>query len=90
MTIEGTARVLIADLVGGSTALAARPDYDRAALVLFVGSDPVVSHGHTVAMPNPRGKLREMRSPGRDLGRRSAADRDRARPNIPVTLRVGP
>ncbi|XVQ14726.1 molybdopterin-containing oxidoreductase family protein [Spirillospora sp. CA-255316] len=62
LTIDGTAKPLVADLVGGSRSLSARPDYDNAAFVMYVGSNPVVSHGHTVAMPNPRGRLREMRT----------------------------
>nr|WP_241831121.1 molybdopterin-dependent oxidoreductase [Parafrankia soli] len=34
MTIDGTAKVLTADLVGGSPALSGRPDYDNASFVL--------------------------------------------------------
>ena len=60
LTIDGTAKVLISDLVGGSAALSGRPDYDRATFVMLVGSNPVVSHGHTVAMPNPKGYLRAL------------------------------
>lgn len=55
MTIDGTAKVLIADLMGGTSALSGRPDYDNADLLLLVGTNPVVSHGHNIAMPNPRG-----------------------------------
>jgi anaerobic selenocysteine-containing dehydrogenase len=62
LTIDGTAKVLVSDLVGGSAALSARPDYDRAALVVYVGSNPVVSHGHTVAMPDPVTSLRALRT----------------------------
>ncbi|MBL7486864.1 molybdopterin-dependent oxidoreductase [Frankia sp. AgB1.9] len=61
LTIDGTAKALISDLMGGSPALSGRPDYDNATFVLFVGSNPVVSHGHTVAMPNPTGTLRALR-----------------------------
>lgn len=60
MTIDGTAKVLIADLMGGTSALSGRPDYDNAELLLLVGTNPVVSHGHNIAMPNPRGYLREL------------------------------
>ncbi|MGY4708507.1 molybdopterin-containing oxidoreductase family protein [Mycolicibacterium sp. CBM1] len=60
LTIDGTAKVLIAELMGGSSALTGRPDYAGAELVLLIGSNPVVSHGHTIAMPNPRGALREL------------------------------
>jgi anaerobic selenocysteine-containing dehydrogenase len=60
LTIDGTAKVLISDLVGGSVALSGRPDYDRATFVVFVGSNPVVSHGHSVAMPDPVSAIREL------------------------------
>lgn len=61
LTIDGTAKSLVADLVGGSPALSGRPDDDNATFMMYVGSNPVVSHGHTVAMPNPTGRLRELR-----------------------------
>jgi len=60
LTIDGTAKVLIADLVGGAVALSGRPDYDRAELVLFLGTNPVVSHGHSVAIPDPVSALRAL------------------------------
>src|SRR5947208_4358637 len=53
LTIDGTAKVLVSDLVGGAVALSGRPDYDRAELVLFFGTNPVVSHGHSFAIPDP-------------------------------------
>ncbi|CAJ1502580.1 molybdopterin-dependent oxidoreductase [[Mycobacterium] kokjensenii] len=64
MTIDGTAKVLIADLMGGTSALSGRPDYDNTELLLLVGTNPVVSHGHNIAMPNPRGYLRELTARG--------------------------
>ncbi|PXW35653.1 UNVERIFIED_CONTAM: anaerobic selenocysteine-containing dehydrogenase [Williamsia faeni] len=60
LTIDGTAKVLISDLVGGSTALSGRPDYVNTDFVILIGSNPVVSHGHTIAMPNPKGTLKEL------------------------------
>ncbi|MCV7100983.1 molybdopterin-containing oxidoreductase family protein [Mycobacterium palustre] len=60
MTIDGTAKVLVSDLVGGSIALSGRPDYDNAEFVLLIGTNPVVSHGHNIAMPNPKGYLRAL------------------------------
>ena len=62
LTIDGTAKVLVSDLVGGAVALSGRPDYDRAAFVMFFGSNPVVSHGHSVAIPDPVSAIRELRS----------------------------
>jgi anaerobic selenocysteine-containing dehydrogenase len=61
LTIDGTAKVLVSDLVGGSVALNPRPDYDRSRFVMYVGCNPVVSHGHTVAMPDPVNALRALR-----------------------------
>ncbi|HKP43148.1 molybdopterin-containing oxidoreductase family protein [Mycobacterium sp.] len=60
LTIDGTAKVLISDLMAGSQALTGRPDYDNATFVMMIGSNPVVSHGHTVGLPNPRGAIREL------------------------------
>ena len=60
LTIDGTAKVLMAELMGGSSALTGRPDYDNATFAMLIGSNPVVSHGHTVGLPNPRGALREL------------------------------
>lgn len=60
LTIDGSAKVLIADLMGGTAALSGRPDYDRAEMVILVGTNPIVSHGHTVAMANPKGYLKGL------------------------------
>lgn len=60
LTIDGTAKVLMADLMGGTPSLGARPDYDNATFVMLIGSNPVVSHGHSVGMPNPRGVIRNL------------------------------
>ncbi len=60
LTIDGTAKVLMAELMGGSSALTGRPDYDHATFAMFIGSNPVVSHGHTVGLPNPRGAIRGL------------------------------
>jgi anaerobic selenocysteine-containing dehydrogenase len=62
LTIDGTAKSLTAALVGGFPGLNPRPDYDRAGLVVFLGVNPVVSHGHTTAMPSPTTTIRELRA----------------------------
>jgi anaerobic selenocysteine-containing dehydrogenase len=61
LTIDGTAKVLVSDLVGGFTGLNPRPDYERCQLLVYIGVNPVVSHGHTVAMPDPVTKIRDLR-----------------------------
>jgi anaerobic selenocysteine-containing dehydrogenase len=64
LTIDATAKVLISDLMGGSPALTARPDFDNTALLIYIGCNPVVSHGHTVAMPDPVSAIRSIRRHG--------------------------
>ena len=64
--------------MGGSSALTGRPDYDNAAFMMFIGSNPVVSHGHTVGLPNPRGAIRDLAKRAERLGRRPPPYRDRA------------
>lgn len=53
LTIDGTAKVLVSSLIGGFPGLNPRVDYDRANLVIYIGVNPVVSHGHATAMPLP-------------------------------------
>jgi anaerobic selenocysteine-containing dehydrogenase len=61
MTIDSAARRLVADLVAGFPGIDARPDRAGARLVLYVGINPVVSHGHSVGHPDPVRALRELR-----------------------------
>ncbi|MGE2721776.1 molybdopterin-containing oxidoreductase family protein [Mycolicibacterium celeriflavum] len=60
LTIDGTAKPLISDLVGGFMGLSGRTDFDEADFLLLVGVNPVVSHGHAISMPNPTGTVREI------------------------------
>lgn len=53
LTIDGTAKVLVASLVGGFPGLHPRADYERTRLLLYIGINPVVSHGHAMSMPVP-------------------------------------
>jgi anaerobic selenocysteine-containing dehydrogenase len=62
LTIDGTAKSLAATLMGGFPGLSPRPDYERAKLVVFLGINPVISHGHGTAMPSPTTTLRELRA----------------------------
>ena len=58
LTIDGTAKTLVASLVGGFPGFSPRPDYDNINLVIYIGINPMVSHGHTIAMPNPAQTIR--------------------------------
>ncbi len=51
LTIDGTAKTLVAALTGQFPGLSSRPDYDNAELLLLIGINPLVSHGHNVALP---------------------------------------
>jgi len=62
LTIDGTAKVLVAHQMGGFPGLNPHVDRERARLVLYVGVNPVVSHGHTSAQPDPVTALRELRA----------------------------
>lgn len=64
LTIDGTAKPLIADLMGGFVGLSGRPDYDNVDFLIFVGTNPVVSHGHAIAVPNPTGTIRALAKRG--------------------------
>jgi anaerobic selenocysteine-containing dehydrogenase len=64
LTIDGTAKSLVATLVGGFTGFSPRPDYDHINLVIYIGINPMVSHGHTVAMPNPAKTIRATAARG--------------------------
>src|SRR5262249_21238217 len=62
LTIDGTAKPLVASLVGGFPGLNSRPHRPDARLVVYVGINPVVSHGHTVALPDPVTAIPELRT----------------------------
>jgi anaerobic selenocysteine-containing dehydrogenase len=62
LTIDGTAKVLIAGEVGGFPGLSPHVDTDRAGLVVYIGINPVVSHGHAYGLPDPVNTLRALRA----------------------------
>ncbi|HEY6316353.1 MAG TPA: molybdopterin-dependent oxidoreductase, partial [Acidimicrobiia bacterium] len=61
LTIDGTAKLLVSHQVGGFPGLNPHVDTEHARLVVYVGVNPVVSHGHTSAMPDPVTALRRLR-----------------------------
>lgn len=46
LTIDGTAKVLVSSLVGGFPGLSGKTDNENVDLLLYVGVNPMVSHGH--------------------------------------------
>jgi anaerobic selenocysteine-containing dehydrogenase len=61
LTVDGTAKALVSHLVGGFPGFTSHIDYERARLVLYIGVNPVVSHGHNIALPDPVSAIRAVR-----------------------------
>src|SRR4029077_11661156 len=53
ITIDSIAKNLAEGLMIGVPGLHPRPDYERANLLIYIGINPIISHGHIVGMPNP-------------------------------------
>ena len=53
LTIDGVAKVLVAGAVGRFPGLNPKTDYDRVNMLLYVGTNPMVSHAHNTGMFNP-------------------------------------
>jgi len=63
-TIDVISKMIVPEMVGGFAAVMTRPDFDRCRMVLYVGTNPLVSHGHTSMLNNPSERMREMRAKG--------------------------
>lgn len=59
-TIDTVCRPYVSERMSGHPGLSPCLDPDGAALTLLIGINPVISHGHTYGMPDPRGRLREL------------------------------
>ncbi len=66
-TIDTPCKPLVAESVGGWSGLTPVWDADEATLLILFGSNPVVSHGHSNAMPDPVRRLRALRERGGEL-----------------------
>lgn len=62
-TVDSIAKVLVAALMAGTTALVPHLD-EFSTLVLMIGSNPVVSHGQSTGFPNPVEWIRRARARG--------------------------
>jgi anaerobic selenocysteine-containing dehydrogenase len=58
LTIDGTAKVLASSLIGGFPGLNPKTDNDHVDMLLYVGVNPMVSHGHNTGMFNPAVHIR--------------------------------
>jgi anaerobic selenocysteine-containing dehydrogenase len=64
LTIDGTAKVLAASLIGGFPGLYPKTDNDNVDMLLYVGVNPMVSHGHNTGMFNPARLIRAAAARG--------------------------
>lgn len=60
LTVDGVARSYVAELMGGHGSLLPNLDVDETGLLLLVGTNPIVSHGHASALPDPVTRLRRV------------------------------
>ena len=64
MTIDVISKMLVSEMMAGLTGQMTRPDFDRCKLVVYIGTNPLVSHGHTSMLASPSVRLREMMARG--------------------------
>lgn len=64
MTIDGASKVLVSSLVGGFPGLNAKTDDDNVDMLIYVGVNPMVSHGHNTGMFNPPVPIRAIAARG--------------------------
>ncbi len=67
VTIDTPCRPIVADLMSGHAGLMPCLDEATAGLTIFVGFNPVVSHGHTTALPDPVNRVRALSAAPREL-----------------------
>jgi anaerobic selenocysteine-containing dehydrogenase len=63
-TTDCPAKPLVAQAVLGHAAITPLPDLESCTLLVLVGTNPVVSHGHTWSLPDPVVALRAVRRRG--------------------------
>lgn len=64
LTIDGTAKVMIAGAMGAFIGLNAKTDYDNVEMLIYVGTNPMVSHAHNTGMYNPAVFIRAVAERG--------------------------
>ena len=64
MSVDVMSKVFVSELMAGLAGMMTRPDYEKCRFVLYVGTNPMVSHGHTSMLNSPAVRMREMRARG--------------------------
>ena len=66
-TIDTPSKPLVAEIIGGWSGLTPIWDHESSTLLLLFGSNPVVSHGHSNAIPDPVRRVREFQAKGSSI-----------------------
>jgi anaerobic selenocysteine-containing dehydrogenase len=64
MTIDSVSKVVSAEMVTGISGLEPRADLQNTRMVIFIGTNPVISHTRTIQMHAPTAAMRDMRANG--------------------------
>ena len=66
LSIDNLAKVVVSEMMSGLTGIMSRADMERCKMVMFVGTNPMISHGHTATLndSSPVGALREFKKRG--------------------------
>ena len=67
MTIDSVSKVVSAEMFAGISGLEPRADLARTPMVVFIGTNPVISHTRTIQMHAPTAAMRDMRARGAKL-----------------------
>jgi len=67
MTIDSVSKVLSAEMFAGISGLEPRADLANTQMVIFIGTNPVISHTRTIQMHAPTAAMRDMRARGAAL-----------------------
>lgn len=67
VTLDSPSKPLVAELMAGRSDLLPAVDRERATLSIFIGVNPVVSHGHFNAFPDPVTRVRDLAAGDREV-----------------------
>lgn len=67
LTIDSVAKALAGELFAGISGLEPRADLANTKMVIFIGTNPVISHTRTIQMHAPTAAMRDMRARGATL-----------------------
>ena len=59
-TIDVISKLIVSEMMAGIPGMMSRPDFARCKLFVYVGTNPLVSHGHTGMLASPAARIREM------------------------------